>query len=56
MDDLKNLKEIRDIAWTRIKGTGDYKLATHLDVMIPSLEKALNGKEPHDARSVDRES
>jgi hypothetical protein len=56
MNELKDLKKIRDATWTRIKDTEDYILATHLDVVIPSLEKALTEKESHDDGPVDQES
>ena len=48
MDELKNLKSMRNATWARIKDTEDYKVATHLDVMIPCLEEALSGKVSED--------
>jgi hypothetical protein len=53
MDELKNLKSMRNATWARIKDTEDYKVATHLDVMIPCLEEALIGKASHNDGPVD---
>jgi hypothetical protein len=53
MDELKNLKTMRDATWSRIKDTADYKVATHLDAMIPYLEDALNGKVSPDGEPAD---
>jgi hypothetical protein len=41
MEQIKQLKTMRDEARTRIEATADYKLATSLDALITDLEKAL---------------
>lgn len=44
MDQVNQLKTMRDDAWSRIKSTPDYKLATSLDALITDLEAALSGE------------
>lgn len=41
MEQVDQLKTMRDDAWMRIKATPDYKLATSLDALIADLEEAL---------------
>lgn len=43
MDQVNQLKSMRDEAWVRVKATPDYKLATSLDSLISDLESALGG-------------
>jgi hypothetical protein len=56
MEELKNLKTMRDSAWTRIRDTNDFKLASRLDSMISDLEEALVGEPPRQESSGWRES
>jgi hypothetical protein len=41
MEQIKQLKEMRDAAKARIEATPDYKLMTSLDALIADLEKAF---------------
>jgi hypothetical protein len=56
MEELENLKTMRDNTWVRIKDTNDFKLASRLDSMISDLEEALVGEPPRNASHGWKES
>lgn len=51
MDQVNQLKTMRDDAWARIRAMPDYKLATSLDSLISDLESALVGKSSKSGKS-----
>jgi len=52
MEQIKQLKAMRDAARARIAATADYKLMTSLDALITDLEKAFGAAD--DAPAPDR--
>jgi len=51
MEQIKQLRQMRDAARARIEATPDYKLMTSLDALITDLEKAF-GQVPGDGEAT----
>lgn len=58
MEQIKQLKAMRDAARARIAATADYKLMTSLDALITDLEKAFGAADgdPAPDRSADKDN